>query len=267
MPNWVTNSLEIKCDSSKRLEFILSELRSDKSEFDFNKIAPMPKELESTTSPTRIISKEEYDKQEERIAKGELTDNEKNWGLSRGLSQVVHDEYIEKFGHANWYDWQYSNWGTKWNANDVYIEDNVVTFLTAWSTPYSLLVKLSMKYPDAIFSVKFSDEDFGYNVGEYTLINGEEVDSNVPDGGSKEAIELAIEIQYGDIEGFHFDEVLDDIFVSEIGNYQKNIIDIAYENNIEPTKYWSPLVLTRYKEIALEKENYELVSFIDNLNK
>lgn len=267
MPNWVTNIVEITCDSSERLEFILSELRSDKSEFDFNNICPMPNELKFTTSPTRIISKEEYDKQEERLAKGELTKEEKSWGVSRGLSQVVHDEYIEKFGHANWYDWQYSNWGTKWNANDVYIQDNLVTFSTAWSTPYSLLVRLSMKYPDAIFSVQFSDEDFGYNVGEYTLVNGEEVHSNIPDGGSKEAIELAIEVHYGDIDAYHFDESLEDIYGSEIGRYQNNLIDIAYENNIEPLNSWHPLVLSRYKEIALEKENYELVSLIDNLNK
>ena len=42
---------------------------------DFNKIANLPKELKNTTSPSRIISQEEYDTQEARIAAGDLTGN------------------------------------------------------------------------------------------------------------------------------------------------------------------------------------------------
>ena len=83
---------------------------------DFNKVAPIPKELENTQSPTRIISQKEYDEQEKRIVEGNLTDNEKNWGLSRGLTQELVDEYRKRFGASDWYDWQTSNWGTKWNA-------------------------------------------------------------------------------------------------------------------------------------------------------
>ena len=99
MPNHVTNNVTFT-GSEERVNELLSFVKGEDREFDFNKIAPIPKELEGTQAPLRIISQEEYDKQEERITKGELTDNEKNWGLSRGLTQELADEYRTRFGLA-----------------------------------------------------------------------------------------------------------------------------------------------------------------------
>ncbi|MFK5283499.1 hypothetical protein ACI3PL_28390, partial [Lacticaseibacillus paracasei] len=71
-------------------------------------------------------------------------------------------------------------------------------FNTAWSTPYSLLVNLSKKYPQVTFEVEYAYEDFGYNVGKYVLLDGETIDQNIPDGGSQEAIEMAMDIKGDD---------------------------------------------------------------------
>jgi hypothetical protein len=38
------------------VEKILSEIKSDESKFDFNKIVPQPRELDDTTAPARIVS-------------------------------------------------------------------------------------------------------------------------------------------------------------------------------------------------------------------
>ena len=108
MPNHVTNIVTFT-GGEERVNELLSFVKGE-SEFDFHKIAPLPTELKGTTSPTKIISQKEYNKQEKRITKGELTDNEKNWGLSRGLTQELADEYRTRFGSNNWYDWQWSNW-------------------------------------------------------------------------------------------------------------------------------------------------------------
>ncbi len=50
---------------------------------------------------------------------------------------------------ANWYDWNRSNWGTKWNAyglesDAIRQEDQfvILTFRTAWSPPYGWLCAL-----------------------------------------------------------------------------------------------------------------------------
>ena len=91
MPNWVSNNVNIFAD-----ETLLAKIREEVKgtpysngedrDFDFNQIAPIPTELEGTTSPSRIISQEDFDKQEERIAKGELTEGEKSFGVSRGIT-------------------------------------------------------------------------------------------------------------------------------------------------------------------------------------
>jgi len=60
---------------------------------------------------------------------------------------------LEKYGYANWYDWNITNWGTKWDACDLDLVSEgytskyaelIVTFDTAWSPPtefYNQLVE------------------------------------------------------------------------------------------------------------------------------
>lgn len=271
MPNWVANKVSIFAD-----ETLLAKIREEVKgtpysngedrDFDFNQIAPIPTELQGTTSPTRIISQEEFDKQEERIAKDELTEGEKKFGVTRGLTQELADEYRQRFGHSDWYGWQNENWGTKWNASEVYWSDDseYVSFNTAWSTPFNLFTKLSEKYPEAKFEIQFADEDFGHNVGTFTLINGEEIEENIPEGGSREALELAMEIHYGGADEYDFDDVFNDLYDDEINEFVINMIDIAYDNKVEPFEDcdWHELVLERFKEKALADENFEMVVVI-----
>ena len=269
MPNWVTNNVRIIAD-----ETLLAKIREEvkgkpyedgeENEFDFNQILPIPNELKGTTSPCRIISQEDYDKQEERIAKGDLTEGEKNFGVSRGITQEMHDDFIKRFGYSDWYGWQVNNWGTKWNASNVYwSDDDYVSFNTAWSTPFDLLVALSKKYPQATFEVEYADEDFGYNVGQYVLQNGEEIDTNIPEGGSKEALELALNIQGGEdyYLGDDFCDVDED---EELSDFTIKMIEIAYDRDYMPTEDcgYAKNVLEKFKELALADEKFELVALI-----
>ena len=273
MPNHITNRLTI-IGTEEQVKQVREAIKGEREDqfIDFNKIAPIPKELENTQSPLRIISQKEYNEQERRIRENDLTDNEKKWGLSRGLTQELINEYREKFGHADWYGWQNANWGTKWNAYDqCSIDENVIEFQTAWSTPHSLLVNLSIMFPEVTFEVRFADEDFGYNVGEFTLFGGEEIDCNIPDGGSDEAFEMAMDIQYGTPEDY-FDcnqEIFTDEYVEdddeELSNYVAQMVDLAYKHKHYPSEgcEYHKLVLQRFKEIALADENFELVIIID----
>ena len=272
MPNWVTNNVTITADK-KLLAKIRKELKGDKNAegeqrlFDFNKIAPIPKELEGTRSPMVAITQKEYDEQERKIAENDFTEQEKMWGISRCLTQKMINEYNKKFGACDWYTWQNANWGTKWNACDVsWVADDLVCFNTAWSTPFAIMVKLSEKYPEATFTIEFADEDFGHNVGEYTLKGGIEIEENVPDGGSREALEMAMRIQYGGAGEYDFDDVFVDLWDDEITDYVENMIDIAYDHNVLPFEDcgWHKLVLEIFKAKALADEKYELVMLIDN---
>ena len=264
MPNHITNRLSI-IGTEEQVAQVRAEIRGEEADrfIDFHKIAPIPKELEGTVSPMRIVSQEEYDIQEKKIATNDLTENEKNWGISRSLTQALADEYKAKFGHCDWYGWQTDNWGTKWNAYDQYSDDdNVIEFNTAWSTPYNLLVNLSKKYPQVTFEVEYADEDFGYNVGRYVLLNGEVTEENIPDGGSQEAIEMAMDIKGDDefyLEGYLIDDAEED---GELSSFAETLIDIAHERGVLHEEY-PTIVLEKLKELALADEQFERVVKID----
>lgn len=277
MPNWIRNNVTFSGN-----EEVIARMREEiqgggEEQFiDFNKIAPIPKELRDTQSPLKIISQEEYDLQEKRIANDDLTKEEKQWGVSRGLTQNLANEYQQKFGATDWYNWQIENWGTKWNANESIDFGNGIEFNTAWSTPFNLFVSLSKKYPEVRFNIRYADEDFGYNVGEYDLQNGEELECNIPEGGSQEAFIMAMDIQYGGVDEYF--ECNEEIFTEDyidsddevLNNYVSTMIDIAYEFECYPTEdcEYHKLALERFKEKAMADEKYELVAIIQKeLNK
>lgn len=272
MANHITNRLTI-IGTEEQVKQVLEAIKGEREDqfIDFNKVTPIPKELENTQSPSKIISQEEYDLQEKRIAEGNLTDGEKNFGLSRGLTPELANEYRKKFGYADWYNWQIENWGTKWNAYEQVQVENVIEFQTAWSTPYKLFINLSKMFPEVTFEVRFADEDFGYNVGEFSLLGGVEVSTNIPDGGSEEAYLMAMDIQYGTPEEY-FDcnqEIFTDDYIEEddeeLSDYVATMIDLAYKHKHYPSEdcNYHKLALERFKELALADENFELVIIID----
>jgi hypothetical protein len=60
---------------------------------------------------------------------------------------------VKLYGHANWYDWQVANWGTKWGvarhegAPDVVVTNNdkkiTLSFRSAWSPPVEFYSKMT----------------------------------------------------------------------------------------------------------------------------
>jgi len=143
MPNWCENRVTVsgKSEEVKRLvEFVGKE-------FDFQKVLPMPEELEDTTSPIRT--------------KGENVN----------MTPERQKELLDKYGFDNWYDWRISNWGTKWNLQpqdvEVLVEDDFCEFkfLTAWSPPVGICEKLRELFPDLTISWFYDEpsmESAGY---------------------------------------------------------------------------------------------------------
>jgi hypothetical protein len=178
MPNHVTNIVTIEGVSEDRLTAILAAIRMDDVEgrrsLDFNKIIPMP----------------------DSVYQGNLGNKER-----------------QIYGENNWYDWAVKNWGTKWNSYDydnepIHGDFNQIEFQTAWSRPEPVVVRLSEMYPDVQFRHQWADEDIGVNVGEITYQEGEEIEYDVPEGGSKEAYEMAADIMGVELSDY-------DLFYSE----------------------------------------------------
>jgi hypothetical protein len=116
------------------------------------------------------------------------------------------NQYVDNvlnYGSTSWYDWCLREWGTKWSAYNFsdYDDGNTIEFDTAWSPPTPIIEKLSEMYPDVVINHQWADEDLGYNVGEIEYSGEEQISINVPSGGSKEAYEMAADIQGFDLAG------------------------------------------------------------------
>ena len=61
---------------------------------------------------------------------------------------------------------------------------------------------MSRKYPEQAITYRWADEDIGHNVGELTLKDGEVMDRNIPENGSREACEMAAEIMEVDLSDY-----------------------------------------------------------------
>lgn len=188
MPNHITNKLTIIGTDEQVQEvltFIQIEKKPDDSEpfgpgtIDFNKITPMPK-----------------------------------WVFRGNLGR----EDEKKYGEENcWYEWCRKNWGTKWNAYgqpDKRNTGNTIFFETAWRGVPELILKLGFLFPEVEFEYGWADEDFGHNVAKIKFKDTGILEEYRPEGGSKEAYELAFEITQTTAADY------DLAFNEEIGNYE-----------------------------------------------
>lgn len=221
MPNHITNVLAAPKD-------VLNFMKSKDSEFDFNNILPMPEILRGHQPHASLIDAAKFsmglytindlrvdhgnpDDSFRRQDFGKAADSLHQSNVLRWLQQGPYpkdykDDEFEEFvnccrainttGYTYWLDWANDNWGTKWNAYKVdRCAETSVKFQTAWSTPMSLVVKLSERFPDATLQLKWADEDFGCNVGDIQIspdgIRGGKLKNNSP-----EAKELALTLIY-----------------------------------------------------------------------
>jgi hypothetical protein len=232
MPNWVTNILTVEAENDERLHEILTAITYDDKglgTIDFNKVSPMPPELDIESSSITNNSLEQYTHfiraaqltgcislqeplpmsiEDERV-KLIASDYEKDAELIAFGAKVYSNKL--KYGATDWYSWRSSNqsghWGTKWNStpmDDPHIYDgsNRIEFQTAWSWPEPVIVRLSEMFPDAQFRNSWADEDIGVNVGEVLYQDGEQLEYGVPSECSKEAYEMAAGIIGVDISEY-----------------------------------------------------------------
>lgn len=187
MPNWVTNEIAFNVGSDSEMKRIKKFMMTEENEFDFNKLVPMPKELdlveggfdeEYVRCYVSSLPKDEaddvinllkntvvkfYGNYYKKYFDGyihDMTPERVEWmkeDVEERFSKFnVHTfadigklyvDNIRKYGCPTWYEWCYDNWGTKWNACDVYWGEYEVSFSTAWSPVTDLVKKLAEKFP------------------------------------------------------------------------------------------------------------------------
>ena len=111
--------------------------------------------------------------------------------------------------------------------------------------------------------MRYADEDFGHNCGEYTFQAGDLVEEYTPEGGSNEAHELAADIQ-GSPEWF-----LDRVYeieaetADELEEYEIDSIRYVYEKGV--LEKFPEVVLEYMEKLAVEDEDYEFATRIKNM--
>lgn len=218
MANLVTNEIVFHGDEQK-VQDILRDIQMDAEgpgSLDFNKVIPMPPSLNIESGTQTINGLQVY-----RAYIGELA---KKPSKDADTAQQLKEQYREQFGqdtfnlgekayinlqlygHTTWYEWSNAHWGTKWNAYEFSgcAERGVVRFCTAWWAPHPVIEKLAERYPEMTLIHRWADEDIGQNCGERIYRTGVLVQQHIPLNGSKEAYELAAEVQGCKLEEYGF---------------------------------------------------------------
>lgn len=199
MPNNVQNRIAFS-GTKKDIERVFSFLKGEGSVIDFNKIIPMPKDLniESSSEGTNGMNYLLYlqDKVMYAHLKGDykrvesLPEERKNRCLELGKVYLLNQR---KYGYTTWYEWSCANWGTKWNAYEAYRGGDDLYFQTAWSAVPELIGKIVEMFPEVSLEYEWADEDFGNNAGRGYSEDGEFY-YNYCDGNSDEAWKLAFDL-------------------------------------------------------------------------
>tara|TARA_R110000796_G_scaffold98805_1_gene206570 strand:- start:181 stop:732 length:552 start_codon:yes stop_codon:yes gene_type:complete len=124
MPNWCRNQITIESKDKKLMRRLNNDLEDMNGKGLLHYMYPMPHELRNTTS---------------------------------GSHSVTNQEFIDKYGFDNWYDWALHNWDTKWDVDfelDFYDDDCILLeFNSAWGPPMGAVQKFVDRYPKGTFEV------------------------------------------------------------------------------------------------------------------
>ena len=143
IPNWCYNSLVItgnKESLKKFKEIAYTKYETGKGEtlIDFEKFLPREK-----SEKEKVADKYEelyYKEKEKKLSK----ENREELALMR----IEYDKEELEYSGDDWYHWNISNWGTKWNFCDIGLQEDDeqqlhYSFKTAWSVPMPVLFKMS----------------------------------------------------------------------------------------------------------------------------
>lgn len=148
MPNWVTTSFTVSGKDRKVFMDMVMECTREKKGL-FNTLIPRPQtynDFDTTNYSARgrrqslRIGEKLPSFGAVRTESGEVTN-----AYIRAFSDAE-KEQEEKYGAVGWYDWDYANWGTKWDAHDLYADGDYVSFMTAWSFPEQVFNAIAKKY-------------------------------------------------------------------------------------------------------------------------
>jgi hypothetical protein len=165
MPNWCSNTVVVRGDAKDMKKF--NKWLGDGKGL-LSKIKPTPKPLINTVS-------------------GFIGDP-----VEQAKLEKKQKANLKKYGAKDWYDWNISNWGTKWDVDADVDESSstdgevVMSFESAWSPPQVAISELSVKFPKLTVRHSYMEEGVCF-VGFDELKNGEVLNQNYNEDPKTEA--------------------------------------------------------------------------------
>ena len=159
MPNWVYNSLHChgsEADLDALAEFLTKEIRINKwdsetrTDYHEDEVVPFTyMAIRDPFSPPYNVDPDEY----------------------HGTNGFVDGERVGDTAN-NWYNWNSTHWGVKWDATRVDVDRNeeIISyhFESPWGPPWEeMMLELSERFPTIAFTHRY-DEEQGWG-GEYEL--------------------------------------------------------------------------------------------------
>jgi len=194
MPNWVMNQLT--CIFQTQEEYNAFKEKANPESF-YDSFIPMPPVLEGTLSPHiapgDFINGVNRSKGTNFLTIEGVTFSDDKWDVERAKQIIKNIKAFEETGYHDWYSWNLTNWGVKWDAKDCKLKELsdfntlVYTFDSPWGTPEHFVRQLSSLYPDATFEMVSGsiENDTHY---EFTCCDGN-FEETCSYGTFKEAIE------------------------------------------------------------------------------
>ena len=160
MPNWVMN--ELTCIFQTQEEYNAFKEKANPESF-YNSFIPMPPVLEGTQSPHVDVDKFIIQYNEENDTKyttlEQIASFGNDWNKVIALHAMQNIKAFEETGYHDWYSWNLTNWGVKWDAVRCKSKELpdfntiIFTFDSPWGTPEHFVRQLSSLYPDATFEM------------------------------------------------------------------------------------------------------------------
>lgn len=202
MPNWVSTTLTVR-GSEEEIKRFKDGIKDSKI---LESYVPCPTELHETVAGSVGTDKaEEHRKQQE--------------------------SNIAKYGHKDWYDWSYDNWGTKWGDCDTDISEPMefsdgswevqARYMTAWGPADAGFLKVSAMFPTLLFTFDY-DEEAGFFAGVHAFRDGAIVFESM-----YEPCEYEGELDYDDYESIDkyeaWKEEKSDAIFAEYAEFRKGL--------------------------------------------
>lgn len=174
MPNWCANQVDIS-GSAEDIAKLVALVKDGDESFSFAKIVPPP----NTEVYNGAASSSKY----VCGCESELVDGKR---MVNGIEIEVsgkcptHDQPSMIDSQDNWYHWNISNWGTKWDAKDPYQTDYTdgdtateYQFDTAWGPAEPVVAALAEQFPNVVIHHRYCEGGMGY-AGQISYLNGVE---------------------------------------------------------------------------------------------